>query len=75
MSAGNKQRRLRVILGRRVREERKNCNWSQEKLAEMAGLSQVYISELESGKRAVSIDVIESLSAAFKIEAAELLTR
>jgi len=58
-----------------VREERKKRKWSQEKLAEMAEITQVYVSEIEAGKRAVSIDVIESIAAAFKLDATELLTR
>jgi len=75
MSATSRQLRLRQILGRRVRDERLARDWSQERLAEIADLTQVYISEIEAGKRAVSIDVIEALSNAFRLEAAELLTR
>jgi transcriptional regulator with XRE-family HTH domain len=68
-----KKRLLRQILASRVRSERLSREWSQEELAGQAGLSQVYISQLESAKRAVSIDCIEQLAGAFGIEAASLL--
>lgn len=66
--------KLRQILGANVRRERTSRAWPQEELAHHAHLSQTYISQLESGQRAVSVDAIERLAAAFGIEP-ELLLR
>jgi len=46
---------------------------TQEKLAEMTGLSNVYISGIERGKHNPSLDTIHSLAVALGIEAGELL--
>ena len=67
--------KLRQILGANVRRERTTRAWAQEELAHRANLSQTYISQLESGQRAVSVDAIECLAGAFGIEAGLLLSR
>lgn len=69
------QKSLRQVLATRVRAERLARAWSQEELAGRAGLSQVYVSNLESAKRAVSIDCVEQLAGAFGIDPALLLTK
>lgn len=56
-----------------VRKERSTRQWSQEELAAQAGISQTYTSQIESGQRAVSIDVLDELARAFGLEASELL--
>lgn len=68
-----KPHNLRRTLARNVRQARKDRDWSQEQLAERAGLSSVYISQIESSLKACSIDVIESLALAFDFPAARLL--
>lgn len=47
--------------------------WSQEGLGAKAGTSQVYISEIETGKKAASVDMLEALAIAFSCEPYELL--
>lgn len=64
---------LRKTLGANVRRERMARAWSQEQLGEAANLSQVYISRVEGAKVAASIDVLENLARAFRLEPAELL--
>lgn len=66
---------LRHVLGANVRRERTARSWAQEELAHQAKLSQTYISQLESGLRAVSVDTIEQLAGAFGIEPELLLRR
>lgn len=68
-----KPTQLRSVLARNVRQARREREWSQEQLAERAGLSSVYVSQIESGLKACSIDVIEALSLAFGLSAMELL--
>lgn len=68
-----KPNQLRTVLARNVRQARRGREWSQEQLAERAGLSAVYVSQIESALKACSIDVIEALSIAFGVPATELL--
>lgn len=46
--------------------------FSQEKLAELAGLHRTYISAVERGKRNISIDSIEKISNALEVDAMDL---
>lgn len=65
---------LRKRLAVQVRRRREALGWSQELLAERAGTSQVYVSHVESAKRAVSIDIVERLGLALAVEPELLLT-
>lgn len=51
-------------LGLAVRERREKAKLSQKQLAEKAGVHNTYISQVESGQRNPSLDVIEGLAAA-----------
>jgi len=66
---------LRSVLAENVRRARDVRGWSQEHLAERAGLTQVYISQIETSKTAASVDTIEKLAAGFDVDARELLLR
>ncbi len=66
---------LRSVLAENVRRARDARGWSQEHLAERAGLTQVYISQIETSKTAASVDTIEKLAAGFEMDARELLFR
>lgn len=72
MSKPRKQK-LRQVLAANVRRERLARGWTQEDLVGESGLSQTYVSQVESAGRAVSIDVLEKLAAAFDVEAHLLL--
>lgn len=58
-----------------VRELRQREDLSQLALAEKADLSLTYISEIERGRRSVSLDTLLRLSRAFGLTGAELLRR
>lgn len=45
---------------------------TQEVLAHQVNLTQTYLSEVEGGKRNISIDNIEALARAFRVELIEL---
>jgi len=45
----------RAILGERIREERKRKSLTLEKLEELAGVSAVYLSEVERGNKTPSL--------------------
>ena len=53
-----------VLLGEGVRAIRTQLGWSQEKLAEAAGLHRSYISQLERGHRNPTLDVLVRLASA-----------
>lgn len=67
--------KLRQILASNIRKERMHRRWTQEELAERSGMSQTYMSQLESAQRAVSVDAIEKLAMALGLEADLLLRR
>ncbi len=63
----------RVAFGRRVRAVRTERGWSQEELADRAGLHRTYISSLERGQRNVSLENIRHLADALDVSPGDLL--
>jgi len=64
---------IRMKFGAKVKDLRISKGYSQEKLAELSDLDRTYIPGIESGKRNVSLVVIEKIAKAFKIRLSELL--
>lgn len=64
---------LRRTFATNLTRLRRAADWTQEQLAEEAGVDRAYISRLEAGKKNASIDLIERLAKALRVEAAELL--
>ena len=64
---------LRKVLGLNVRLERTRQAMTQEELAELAGSDQTYVSAIERGTKAASIDVIERLAKALRVRPQQLL--
>lgn len=62
-----------VGFGERVREHRKALGWSQELLAEKAGLDRTYIGRCENGRQNATLKTIYSLAEVLGVEATELL--
>ncbi|MSU57646.1 MAG: XRE family transcriptional regulator [Pedosphaera sp.] len=63
----------RRVLGDRLRSYRQRAELTQEKLAERAGLSVVFISLLENGWRTISVDRLIRIAKALKVPVADLL--
>jgi len=63
---------VRQRFGRRIRQLREAKGWSQERLAAEAQLHATYISEVEHGKRNISIDNIARLAEALDVPIAAL---
>lgn len=59
---------IKSVFGKKVKEFRTTQKISQESLADLAGLDRTYISDIEKGKRNVSIETIQKISIALKIE-------
>ena len=68
-----KRPNLRQILSANVKEQRQILGISQEKLAEMAGLSWQTVNSIECKRTWVSDNTLDTLAAVFKIETFQLL--
>ncbi|WP_310602758.1 helix-turn-helix domain-containing protein, partial [Anaerosporobacter sp.] len=62
-----------VIIGKRVKEVRKQHNLTQAKLAEYANLSPQYLSQIETAKKQASLQSLISISQSLKISLDDLL--
>ena len=60
-------------LGLKVSKNRENLDWSQEKLAEMAGVDRNTINRCENGKTVPSVFNLVKISKALKITLEELI--
>lgn len=58
----------RIIIGKNVREERKDWGWTQEDLAERTGLTENTIRNIENGITNPSMKAIVSIANAFNID-------
>lgn len=67
-----KPSQARLALAATIRRLRREQKWSQEKLAEIAGLHPNYIGGIERGERNVAIDNIEKISKAFGLKVRDL---
>ena len=65
--------RSTISFGKRVREYRQLQEWTQEHLAERAGMHFTYIGSLERGERNVSLVNILRLAKALKVDPGDLL--
>jgi XRE family transcriptional regulator, regulator of sulfur utilization len=59
--------------GLSVRQLREAHAWSQEQLAEHAGLNRSYVGEIERGAAIASIVTVDKLARAFSVPIASLL--
>lgn len=66
---------IRRIAGQNIKARRDELGFSQEDLADKSGVHRTYISGLERGVRNPTINIIQAIAVALKIEAAELLKR
>ena len=64
---------LPIRFGVAVRKRRLDYGWTQDELAERAGLDRSFVSGIERGTRTVSIVTLEKIADAFKLPIAELL--
>jgi len=64
---------VRGRLARNLRRRREELGWSQEELADQAGLHRTYVSGVERKVRNPTIEVVERLAKAMKLSASALL--
>ena len=65
--------KLRERVGLNIQELRRIRGISQEDLAHRAGINRGYMGKLENAKYAASLDKIEAIAEALKIDPSELL--
>jgi len=63
----------RIILGKRIREQRKLQNLKQDALSEMVGISTIHLSEIERGNKTPSMETFIKMVNALNIPADILL--
>lgn len=68
-----RQSSARLIFAKNLRARRHDRALSQERLAELSGLHRTYVGSVERGERNVSIDNMERLAGALKVNIVDLL--
>lgn len=64
---------MRKLVGRNTAKFRRARGWTQEALAERAGVSQQYISGLESGQRNPTIVTLYEIAVALEVSHVDLV--
>jgi transcriptional regulator with XRE-family HTH domain len=64
---------LQEIMGRVIRRERQERQLTIKELGEKAGLSEIYVGEIERGQKYPSSKVLESIGDALDLDMADLL--
>jgi transcriptional regulator with XRE-family HTH domain len=59
---------IKVEVGKRIRELRNEMGISQEALANKAEIDRTYVTDVENGRRNISIENLEKLVVALQIE-------
>jgi transcriptional regulator with XRE-family HTH domain len=67
-----KESSIRDIFSKKLRENRRKIGYTQEKLAEIVGISTHYLAMLETGRNFPTSDTLERLAAALEIPVYEL---
>ena len=62
-----------IAFGKRVRELREAKGWTQERLAEAAGMNWLQVGHIERGASDPKLSTIVKLAKAFRIPPADLL--
>ena len=63
---------LREIFAHNLKEKRRNCGFSQTKLAEMVNVSVHHIATIETARNYPTLDLVERMANALNIEIYEL---
>ncbi len=64
--------KIKKLTGLRIKELRKTCGYTQEKLAELTEIGERNLSKIECGKNFISAETLIKLSIAFKVPPYEI---
>jgi len=64
---------IRQRLAERVKAFRKTRGWSQEELADRAGLHRTFVSQIERATKRSTIDTVEKVAKALEVTCGQLL--
>ena len=73
MATSGAPREWLAVLGRRVRDARVRRQYTQEQVADMAGLSRPYLSAVERGERNVGVVNLIRIAQAVRADPGELV--
>ena len=62
-----------IEIGRRIRRQRIKLGFTQERLAELAGISLSFLGHIERGTRKLSVDTLYKIAQGLQCSADELL--
>ena len=65
---------LRILFGKKLRKIRRHKDLTQERLAELLGVSVEFVSNMERGVNAPSFETVEKIAEAFDLPFSELFT-
>ncbi len=74
-SLGSLPSSLQGSLGDYIREQRRSAQWSLRQLADAAGVSNPYLSQIERGLRRPSAEILQQIAKALRISAETLYVR
>jgi transcriptional regulator with XRE-family HTH domain len=66
---------LRQVVGKNIRAAREAAGLAQDALAHAADIHPTYLSGVETGKRNITLNVLERIAAALAVDEATLLSR
>ena len=66
--------KIREVLANNIKEQRRKCGFSQEKLAELASISSQYLATVETCRKFPTPEVLDRLAESLGIETHELFT-
>jgi transcriptional regulator with XRE-family HTH domain len=67
--------KLRAVVARNLRMLRKQKGFTQEELADVAGINRNYVGQIEREEKSPTVDVLEKLSIALEVNAVDLFAQ
>jgi transcriptional regulator with XRE-family HTH domain len=64
---------IKLKIGQRIKQLRKELDLSQEALAYKAEVDRTYVTDVENGRRNVSVEILERLIAALEVSFSDFL--
>jgi transcriptional regulator with XRE-family HTH domain len=64
--------KLRAVVARNLRVLRKRNGFTQEELADIAGINRNYVGQIEREEKSPTVDIVEKLSIALDVDATQI---